>query len=292
MSDKMSNLRIQVDEQIRVLVLPFLYNEGQGKQIPISTIIRARNKQRGMSKRLPASHDEQDEDGVVKDKKWSVRERLADLRHSLLSKKKKKENGPEVLIPKVEVTRLVCWKLSERGAVGETALHLCLLVSTTVHLELARRLVKIFPKMANDIHVSDVYFGESALHMAVVNEDPRMVKFLLDNGADVDERCLGDFFVADDQKNGKVDSLHHEHYKLPVVTNYEGHAYWGETPLAFAACLELEHCYRLLLAKKSNADSQDSNGNTVLHMCVIGDKMVIFILILILILIVILILIS
>ena len=42
-----------------------------------------------------------------------------------------------------------------------------------------------------------------ALHMAVVNEDPSMVKFLLDHGAEVHERAVGNFFCADDQKEGR-----------------------------------------------------------------------------------------
>lgn len=33
--------------------------------------------------------------------------------------------------------------------------------------------------------------GENTLHIAIVNEDPAMVKFLLDAGANVSERCLG-----------------------------------------------------------------------------------------------------
>lgn len=38
--------------------------------------------------------------------------------------------------------------------------------------------------------------------------------------------------------------------------------------------LELEDCYRILLAKGADPDRPDSNGNTVLHMCVIVDKLV------------------
>lgn len=34
----------------------------------------------------------------------------------------------------------------------------------------------------------DEYYGESVLHIAIVNEDPAMVKYLLDAGADVQER--------------------------------------------------------------------------------------------------------
>lgn len=38
--------------------------------------------------------------------------------------------------------------------------------------------------------MSDEYYGESVLHIAIVNEDPAMVKFLLDAGAIVMERLL------------------------------------------------------------------------------------------------------
>ena len=34
-----------------------------------------------------------------------------------------------------------------------------------------------------------------------------------------------------------------------LVTNYEGYVAWGEYPFAFAACLEQEECYRLMLSK-------------------------------------------
>ena len=153
---------------------------------------------------------------------------------------------------------------------------MCLLLATVVHLELARRLVRLFPKLVNDVYASDEYYGEGALHMAVVNEDPQMVKFLLDHGAWVHERSIGNFFCADDQKDGRVDVLAHEWYDLPLETDYHGYVYWGEYPLSFAACLELEDCYRLLLAKGADPDRGDTNGNTVIHMCVIVNKIEMF----------------
>ena len=51
------------------------------------------------------------------------------------------------------------------------------------------------------------------------------------------ERSIGGFFCADDQKRERIDTLAHEHYILPIETNYSGHVYWGEYPLPFAACL-------------------------------------------------------
>lgn len=37
--------------------------------------------------------------------------------------------------------------------------------------------------------------------MAIVQENVRIIKLLLDHGANVHERCLGTFFLPDDQKN-------------------------------------------------------------------------------------------
>lgn len=60
---------------------------------------------------------------------------------------------------KVSFVKRVCWDIEKRGAVGETPLHICLLVATRLHLDLARRLVKLFPKLVNDICLGDEYYG-------------------------------------------------------------------------------------------------------------------------------------
>ena len=119
-------------------------------------------------------------------------------------------------------------------------------MSTPIHTELARRLVKIFPKLVNglylnvkynelnvycmyalnaDIYLDDEYYGEGALHMAVVNEDLSLVKYLLNNGADVKARAIGKFFCADDQKESREEVLEHEWYQMKTETNYMGFAY-------------------------------------------------------------------
>ena len=46
------------------------------------------------------------------------------------------------------------------GAVGETALHVCLLNSTAIHADLAKRMLRHYPKLINDIYISDEYFGK------------------------------------------------------------------------------------------------------------------------------------
>ena len=76
--------------------------------------------------------------------------------------------------------------------------------------------------------------------------------------------CLGSFFLPRDQQ------------RVPPArqTNYEGLAYLGEYPLAWAACCANEAVYNLLLDSGADPDAQDSFGNMILHMVVVCDKLV------------------
>ncbi|KAG5878666.1 hypothetical protein JTB14_015599 [Gonioctena quinquepunctata] len=168
--------------------------------------------------------------------------------------------------------RHVCWKLKERGAVGETIMHLCLLNATSLHADIAKRLLKFYPKLINDIYISDEYYGENVLHIAIVNEDPSMVRFLLDANVNIHERCFGNFMCPEDQKSSRSDSLDHEWVNVCSQTNYDGYVYWGEYPLTFAACLGQEESFRLILSRGADPDAQDTNGNTILHLLVIYQR--------------------
>jgi len=152
-----------------------------------------------------------------------------------------------------------------------------MLCGTDDHIQLAKRLIKFYPKLVNDIYLSNEYYGESALHMAIVNEEVSFVRFLLMYGADVHRRAYGRFFCPDDQKNGRVDYIDSELIGFPINTSYENIGpYYGEYPLSFAAILNQPDCIRILIAKGADPNMQDSNGNTVLHMLVIHDNLEMF----------------
>ncbi|XP_050701806.1 transient receptor potential cation channel subfamily V member 5-like [Eriocheir sinensis] len=246
----------ELDETIRSKIPKYVYGGGEGKCMPIHRLVLRRNKERPPSKEITPPKNLPDDDSVA-------------------GKYIPRKMSPDKTTDHTTY-RYVCWDLQHVGAVGESVLHLCVLNATSVHNDLAKRLIRHFPNLINDIYLCDEYYGENVLHIAIVNEDPAMVKFLLDNGANYHERCLGNFMCAEDQKTSRMDSLEHEWVDLCQQTNYEGYVYWGEYPLSFAACLGQEECYRLILAKGANPDLQDTNGNTVTHMMVIYDKMDMF----------------
>jgi transient receptor potential cation channel subfamily V protein 5 len=186
--------------------------------------------------------------------------------------------------------------VEKRGAVGETAFHVCFLMQSSTHLFCARRLLKWYPKLINDVYLSEEYYGayenrivqkyvfsnrvnsihkgENVLHMSVVAEDPTMVKYLLDEGVDIHRRCYGNFFCPDDQRPTRGDSLEYEEVDVALRTNYKGYVAWGEYSLSFAAVLSQEECYRLILSRGADHDLCDSNGNSVTHIMVVFDNIV------------------
>ncbi|XP_038045399.1 transient receptor potential cation channel subfamily V member 6-like isoform X1 [Patiria miniata] len=236
----------------------FLYEGGNGKMVPIKTLVKIRNQDNWI-----------DNDVVdAKDRKKKRRP----------ISKSKKVTGSLGSTNKVgseqEAQREFCWDIDRRGYSGETLLHVCFMSphNKDVNFEIAKHLIKAWPKMINDFILGTESYGETCLHKAIVNENISMIKFLIENGADLNVRCYGRFFRPDDQKAWCVDSLEHEHFILYKKTNYEGLTYWGETPLTFAACLDLNHVFRSLWVKGCDINTQDTNGNTVLHMMVLQDK--------------------
>ncbi len=57
-------------------------------------------------------------------------------------------------------TRFIVFKIDKVGAVGESILHLCSLIASDLHIGLAKRIIKIFPKLINDIYMANEYYGK------------------------------------------------------------------------------------------------------------------------------------
>ena len=58
------------------------------------------------------------------------------------------------------IERMVCWDLEQRGDVGETALHMSLLLSKTPKFrEIAVALLDAFPLLSVDYYEDDEYYG-------------------------------------------------------------------------------------------------------------------------------------
>ena len=158
----------QIDGLIREHIPKFLYNDGEGKCVTVSEIVKRRNNTYSKLKSIVSSAKGIDEDQI---------------------------NNEEM--------KRVCWDLDQRGGVGEHILHICFLSSSPVHMALAKRLLKHYPRLIDDLYMGDEYYGENVLHIAIVNEEPATVKFLLDAGVDFNQRCCGKFLCPEDQKSSR-----------------------------------------------------------------------------------------
>ncbi|KRY00805.1 Transient receptor potential cation channel subfamily V member 6 [Trichinella pseudospiralis] len=235
-----------LDGLIELKITPFLYGGGKGKLVPISELVKMRNDERnallstlrrkkGKGKSGPNILENVNQDNMQGD----------------MMKALKRLDGGGGKQGGASKYRELCWDISQRGAMGETLV--------------AKILIRTFPKLVNDIYLSEEYYGQSPLHQAIVNEDIAM------HGADVHQRCYGAFFCPDDQKESRTDSLEHEWVDIHQNTNYAGRTYWGEYPLSFAACTRQPDCCRMLKAAKADLNMRDTNGNTVLHLMVIHE---------------------
>ncbi|XP_075760750.1 transient receptor potential cation channel subfamily V member 3-like isoform X1 [Pelodiscus sinensis] len=100
-------------------------------------------------------------------------------------------------------------------------------------------------KLLDASFTAKAYEGQTALHIAIEKRLDRIVKLLVENGADVHIQAKGTFFQP--------------------LTWRDDCFYFGEYPLSQAACTNQPKLVEFLLDKVSNPYAQDSLGNTVLH---------------------------
>ncbi|KAJ6638187.1 Nuclear transcription factor Y subunit gamma, partial [Pseudolycoriella hygida] len=158
------------------------------------------------------------------------------------------------------------WQMQYRGSLGESLLHVLIICDTKIHTKLARILLRVFSILALDVMEGEEYLGASALHLSIAYSNNELVQDLIEAGANVNQRATGSFFLPRDQQG----------YRPAKNTDYEGLAYLGEYPLAWAACCANESVYNLLLDSGADPDAQDTFGNMILHMVVVCDKLDMF----------------
>ncbi|XP_060880261.1 transient receptor potential cation channel subfamily V member 5 [Metopolophium dirhodum] len=165
------------------------------------------------------------------------------------------------------VDHVACWQMQYRGSLGESLLHVLIICDTVIHTRLSRLLLKHYPMLSQDVVEGEEYLGASALHLSIAYNNNDLIQDLVDAGANICQRAIGSFFLPRDQQNKEINNKH---------TDYEGLAYLGELPLAWAACCGNQTVYNLLIDAGANPDAQDSFGNMILHMVVVCDKLSMF----------------
>nr|BAA99538.1 calcium transporting protein homolog [Mus musculus] len=126
-------------------------------------------------------------------------------------------------------------EVHQRGAMGETALHIAALYD---NLEAAMVLMEAAPELVFEPMTSELYEGQTALHMAVINQNVNLVRALLARRASVSARATGSVFTTGP---------------------YKPH-YYGEHPLSFAACVGSEGDGRLLIEHGADIRAQGLSG--------------------------------
>ncbi|KAK2489313.1 hypothetical protein MC885_008807 [Smutsia gigantea] len=160
-----------------------------------------------------------------------------------------KENDVQALY---KLLKYEACEAHQRGALGETALHTAALCDS---LEAAMVLMEVAPEPVFEPMTCELFESQTALHIAIMNQNVNLVKALLAHGASVSARATGAAF----RHSARNLIYFGQGALLPP----------GEHPLSFAACVGSEEIVRLLIEHGADIRAQDSLGNTVLHILIL-----------------------
>eukprot|EP00466_Bigelowiella_natans_P003904 jgi/Bigna1/36516/e_gw1.14.210.1 len=131
----------------------------------------------------------------------------------------------------------------KRGVYGETFLHVALLFN---QIEVAKLLVRKYPLLVNAIYKESTFKGQTPLHIAVIQGNIDMVKFLIAAKASVNgAHATGKFF-----------------------NRHTGTVHFGDTPLHFAVSTNKLEIVKYLVKCGADLKAVDSFRFTVFHLAV------------------------
>ncbi|XP_019672885.1 transient receptor potential cation channel subfamily V member 3 isoform X4 [Felis catus] len=150
----------------------------------------------------------------------------------------------------LEVADFLMHKLTASDT-GKTCLMKALLNINPNTKEIVRILLafaeenNILDRFINAAYTEEAYEGQTALNIAIERRQGDVTALLIAAGADVNAHASGVFFNPKYQHEG---------------------FYFGETPLALAACTNQPEIVQLLMEnEQTDITSQDSRGNNILH---------------------------
>ncbi|XP_031207099.1 transient receptor potential cation channel subfamily V member 3 isoform X5 [Mastomys coucha] len=189
-----------------------------------------RQKKKRLKKRIFAAVSE----GCVEE----LRELLQDLQE--LCRRRRGLDVPDFLMHKLTASDT-----------GKTCLMKALLNINPNTKEIVRLLLAfaeendILDRFINAEYTEEAYEGQTALNIAIERRQGDITAVLIAAGADVNAHAKGVFFNPKYQHEG---------------------FYFGETPLALAACTNQPEIVQLLMEnEQTDITSQDSRGNNILH---------------------------
>eukprot|EP00049_Salpingoeca_infusionum_P000582 m.41016 g.41016 ORF g.41016 m.41016 type:complete len:1176 (+) comp10500_c0_seq3:86-3613(+) len=187
-----------------------------------------------------------DRDHAAQKRDWSEAKEYHAAKLNLLEVLKDFEGAFHRQRPNASLLDHYCNKIDAQGA---SVLHVAILCDSD---DVATFLIRKYGKqLVNLAYTGAAYEGETALHLAVVKGNLKLVKLLVQHEAAIDPIAKGTFFKQPLRRRPAPDTM-----------------YLGSTPLHFGVSTNQMEVVQYLLNHGADPSIQDDYGNNALHLSV------------------------